>query len=82
MHADAPIDVGQDVFSDNDPSQPCGTVVNAAPHPSGGHSALVEIKLAVLARPEGLHLGTAQGPQLRPATLPYALPDDDAPGHA
>lgn len=82
MHADVPIDVGQDVFSDNDPSQPCGMVVNAAPHPSGGHSALVEIKLAVLAQPEGLHLGTAQGPQLRPATLPYALPDDDAPGHA
>jgi hypothetical protein len=41
------------------------------------HSALVELKIAAL---EGgsLHAGSAHGPRLTPAALPYAIPADTA----
>lgn len=68
---------GMEVFSSADPDQPCGMVVNAAPHPDGQHAeCLVEIKMASL--DEGsVHLGSASGPQLQFLPLPYALPDPD-----
>jgi folate-binding protein YgfZ len=67
---------GDEVFDSLDPSQPAGSVVNAAAQPVGaapGSVALVEVKLAALAG-ASLHLGTADGPQLRPIELPYPLP--------
>lgn len=76
-HADATINAGQEVFSSEDPGQPCGMVVNAAVNPAGGYSALVETKLAALAG-AGLHIGSADGPLLRLGELPYSLPDDPA----
>jgi len=68
---------GQEVFHAADPAQPAGLVALAARKPGGGGSALVEIKLSAL---DGgaLHLGAADGPLLRRATLPYALPADAA----
>lgn len=75
---DAPLAPGQEVFHSADPAQPAGLIALAAPRPDGsGHSALVEVKLAAL---DGgsLHLGSADGPLLRPAALPYALPADAA----
>lgn len=68
---------GQEVFHSADPGQPAGLVVLAAPRPGGGHSALVELKLAALVG-GSLHAGAADGPLLRPATLPYALPAEAA----
>ena len=63
---------GVEVFHADDPRQPAGMVVNGAPHPRGGWSALVEAKLAAL---EGgaLHLGSPEGPALRALELPYSL---------
>jgi len=71
--ADVPMRPGTEVFHAGDPGQPAGMVVNAAPHPDTGWSALVEAKIA--AREGGaLHLGSPEGPMLRPAELPYPLP--------
>lgn len=71
--SDAPLQPGQEVFHDADPSQPAGMVVLAAPRPGGGWTALVEVKLAAL---EGgrLHAGAVDAAVLTPLTLPYAIP--------
>lgn len=71
---DAGCTPGAEVFHADDPGQPAGMVVNAAPDPlEGGVVALVEVKLAAIDdRP--LHLGTAAGPTLARSVLPYALP--------
>jgi tRNA-modifying protein YgfZ len=63
---------GDDVFHDHDPSQPAGRIVNAAPSPRGGSSALIEVKLAALAS-GGLHLRSPEGGTLERRELPYAL---------
>jgi folate-binding protein YgfZ len=64
---------GQEVFHSDDAQQPAGMVVNAAPRPDGGCSALVEVKLAAL---DGgsLHLGGVEGPVMIRRALPYAVP--------
>ncbi|MFL6659353.1 MAG: YgfZ/GcvT domain-containing protein [Massilia sp.] len=63
---------GDEVFAVDDPDQPCGMVVNAAPNGNGGTDALVEMKLAALGGAE-VHLGSAEGPALRFLAMPYAL---------
>lgn len=75
-HGDMPAP-GTELFEADTPEQPCGMVVNTAPAPEGGWDALVEIKLATLEQtpPPTVHAGSADGPSLRFATLPYALPD-------
>ncbi|MFT3856911.1 MAG: folate-binding protein [Aquabacterium sp.] len=72
VHADAPVQAGQEVFSEADPGQPAGLVINAATRPggSGGHSALIELKLAAV----GSALRTQAGAGLVMAEQPYALP--------
>jgi hypothetical protein len=70
---DAPLAPGAEVFHDADPGQPAGMVVNAAPAPHGGWTALVEVKLGAI-EAGSLHLGSAQGAPLRLVGLPYALP--------
>ncbi|HKR43331.1 MAG TPA: folate-binding protein [Paraburkholderia sp.] len=64
---------GVELFHSDDPSQPCGMVVNAAAAPEGGVDLLAEIKLAAL-ETGSVHLGAADGPALRVMPLPYALP--------
>lgn len=64
---------GVEIFSSADPDQPCGMVVNAAHNLEGGSDCLVEVKIAV-AEEGSIHLGSAQGPQLRIGALPYPLP--------
>ena len=66
---------GDEVFAAGDATQPAGMVVNAAPLDSGS-ALLVEVKLAQADVP--LHLGSADGPALRSAPLPYALPTGEA----
>jgi folate-binding protein YgfZ len=73
----APVAPGDEVFQADDPAQPAGRVVNAAANPHGGHSALVEIKLAALGA-GSVHLRSADGPALAPRALPYALATDAA----
>ncbi len=64
---------GQEIVHSADPGQPAGLVALAGELPGIGPVALAELKLAAL---EGgsLHLGSADGPELRLAPLPYALP--------
>lgn len=62
---------GQEIYSSDDPAQPCGMIVNAAPHGNGSSVLLTEIKLAAL--DATVHLGSASGPLLSFGTLPYSL---------
>jgi hypothetical protein len=70
----AAVRAGDEVFSSDDPEQPSGMIVNAAPNGLGGADVLVEIKLAALDH-EVRH-GSAGGTPLAFLALPYAL---DAP---
>ncbi|HJV85017.1 MAG TPA: folate-binding protein [Noviherbaspirillum sp.] len=64
---------GMELFSSEDPEQPCGMVVNAEPNLQGGTDCLVEVK-TVAAEEGSIHLGSAGGTVLRFGQLPYALP--------
>jgi folate-binding protein YgfZ len=66
---------GNELFHADDPGQPCGLVINAAPAADGGVDALVEIKLAALEH-GSVHVGAADGPTLAFLPLPYALPSE------
>jgi hypothetical protein len=71
-----PLHPGQEVFHSAEPTQPAGMVALAGSHGSR-HAALAELKIAAL---EGgtLHAGSAQGPVLALASLPYAMPAEAA----
>ncbi len=74
--ADVVASAGQDVFAAGAEGEPAGTVANAAATPEGtGSSALVEVRLAALGESE-LRLGSASGPVLRRAALPYPVAID------
>jgi folate-binding protein YgfZ len=62
---------GDEVFSSEDPDQPSGMIVNAAPNGLGGADVLVEIKLAALEH-EVRH-GSAGGTPLQFLALPYDI---------
>jgi folate-binding protein YgfZ len=68
------IKAGAEVFSSEDPEQPCGTIVNVASDSSGRISCLTEIKLAA---PEtgAIHAVSANGPLLHFHPLPYSFAD-------
>lgn len=66
---------GMDVFSDTDPDQPCGMIVNAERTAGDNFDCLVEVKIAT-ATDATLHLGAANGAPLQFRALPYALPND------
>lgn len=72
---DAPAQPGDEVFHADDPAQPAGLVANVGVGPDGSTSALVEVKLAAV-QSSTLHLRASDGPVLRLARLPYALPAD------
>ena len=59
---------GTEVFSDADPGQPCGMVVNAELGPDGRLACLVEIKLELLGT--NIHLQSLEGPRLEYHRLP------------
>lgn len=75
LQSDAPLTEGQEVFSEAEPDQPAGQIALAANWEGVGHVAFTELKRA--AADQTLHLGSAQGPQLRLLPLPYSLPSDD-----
>lgn len=66
---------GMEVFSEADPGQPCGMVVNAERNPQGDWDLLVEIKLDLANAP--VHLGAPDAALLQFADLPYALRDPE-----
>lgn len=65
-----PLQVGAELFSSATEDQPCGTVVLAAPSPSGGTEALA-VMLSTCFDSGDLHLQSMQGPALRFLPLPY-----------
>lgn len=75
LHADQAVKAGQEVFSDADPGQPAGLIINAAPRPGaqGGFSALAELKLSAI----GTGLSAADGVHFAMAEQPYELPQAD-----
>ena len=75
VHGQAAMVAGQDVFSAQDPDQPCGLVAQGAASPRGGYDAIVSVQISAAASGD-LHLGSAQGPALSMAQLPYPLLDD------
>jgi tRNA-modifying protein YgfZ len=63
---------GDDVYSPDDPEQSAGKIVNAQPHPDGGHMVLAVIQIA--SREAGaVHLGSPDGAPLEFVDLPYPL---------
>ena len=62
-----------EIFRPEDPSQPCGMVVNAAPSPLGGWEGLAELKIDA-AVAGALHLGAADGSPVSTRALPYEVP--------
>ncbi|VVE11620.1 YgfZ/GcvT domain-containing protein [Pandoraea terrigena] len=69
---------GQELIEASDPGQPCGMVVQAAPAPNGGYDVLIEVKLAAR-EADDVRLGTADGPALVFAELPYEIVDPTEP---
>jgi folate-binding protein YgfZ len=65
---------GTEVFSDADPAQPAGQIVNVEFASEGELHCLVELKTAAL-ESGVLHLGSASGAVLHMLPLPYALID-------
>ncbi|MGO4761932.1 folate-binding protein YgfZ [Cupriavidus sp. 2KB_3] len=61
-----------EIFRPEDPEQPCGMIVNAAPSPEGGWDALAELKIDAAAG--ALRLGAADGPAVATRALPYEVP--------
>ncbi|MFM7522829.1 MAG: YgfZ/GcvT domain-containing protein [Betaproteobacteria bacterium] len=69
--SDTTASAGVEVFSLNDPDQPCGMVVNAEVGPDGRVACLVELKME--ARAGSVHLRSVNGATLEFGELPYAL---------
>lgn len=66
---------GQEVFSSQDPDQPCGAVVQAAQGAQGEWLAIVSMQTSA-AEQGSLHLGAPDGSALSVLPLPYALLED------
>jgi folate-binding protein YgfZ len=90
VNADVPVQAGQDIFHDSDPTQPAGLVVQAAPEPQLAKNALGAAQSAAAliaclpsAAVEDLQkgagrftLGAPDGPPLTGLHLPYPLRED------
>ncbi len=77
FEAAADLAPGQEIFHSADAGQPAGMVVLAGRTAGGAAVALVELKTAALDSGT-LHAGSASGPLLTPAALPYAFPAEAA----
>jgi tRNA-modifying protein YgfZ len=73
----APSKPGDEVFHDADPSQPSGTVVDAASS-GDAHAVLVSLKTALLDSPGDWRLRSADGPVIAWQPMPYDVPREAA----
>ena len=76
LESTAPLHPAQEVYSAGEAEQPAGMVALAGSW-GGRHAALVELKIAALVVGT-LHAGSADGPVLTLAELPYAFPTEAA----
>jgi folate-binding Fe-S cluster repair protein YgfZ len=74
-HLAQPVASGDEVVASADPSQPVGTVVQAAAAPGGGFDAIVSLQLSAV-DDTGLHAVDGAGPRLQLLPLPYVLLQD------
>ena len=72
VHTDTEPSVGQDIYHASDAEQPCGTVVQVAPHPTGGYDAIVSMQTSA-SDGAPLTLGEPSGAPLALLPLPYEL---------
>lgn len=68
---------GCEVYSEADPGQPCGTIVNAERMDAERIACLVSLRLDVLDH-GAIRLGSPHGPVLQLGDLPYELPEPPA----
>lgn len=74
-HCAQPVRAGDEVVALADPSQPAGTVVQAAASPGGGFDAIVSLQLSAAADGD-LHARNPEGPVFELLPLPYVLLQD------
>lgn len=74
VHAANEVQTGAEVFAASDADQATGTIVQAAPAPGGGWSAIVSMQIS--SATEALTAGSAQGEPLTVQPLPYPLLED------
>ncbi len=65
-----------EIYRPEDPGQPCGMIVNAAPAPQGGWAGLAELKIDAAA--SVLRLGSAEGAAVATPTQPNEVPLGEA----
>jgi tRNA-modifying protein YgfZ len=71
-HSAEPLAAGVEVFHESDPSQPCGTVAQAAAAPGGGWDAIVSMQISA-AQGGRLSAGSSEGAALGVRPPPYPL---------
>jgi folate-binding protein YgfZ len=70
--AHEPLHAGDELFSETDPNQPCGLVVQAAAAPNGGFEAIVSMQISAFESGQ-VHARSPQGPGLTLMATPYPL---------
>ena len=82
VHADAALEIGQEIFHSQDADQPCGLVAAAAASSVGGFDAIVSLQTSAAADAlvhignQRLTAGKANGVALALMPLPYLLRED------
>ena len=82
VHADAPLEIGQEVFHVRDAEQPCGIIAAAAPSPAGGFDAIVSMQTSAATDAlahigeQQLTAGKSSSAALMLLPLPYLLRED------
>jgi hypothetical protein len=72
--------VGQEVFSADDPEQACGTLASVAEYDSTPYPETAKwwgiVSMQINAASQVLHLGKPEGAELHLSALPYPLLED------
>jgi folate-binding protein YgfZ len=78
VSSQSPLQVGQEVFTADEPEQACGTVASAASSasPANDNAWWGIVSMQISAATQALHLGNTKGPQLLVKALPYPLLED------
>ena len=75
---DDPPDAGARIYSPAFGETPCGTIINAAPAPNGGHALLAVVQISAI-EADALSLDGEDGPRLTRFALPYPIPPNETP---